>query len=194
MGTRLVLALSVGLVCIGAVAADSIYPVEKKRTMIADRRAQAVGDIVTVVITESTTAVQSANLDVKRSGDSSANGGSGLWGVLKLVPRASVGGSTSQQGAGSTSRTSKLVTNIACRIVEVLPGGQLLLRGDRSVKINDDLQTLRFTGTARPDDVAPDNTLLSGAVADAKIEVFGKGPVDHQVKPGLLSRIVGLLF
>lgn len=176
------------------VQADGIYPVDKKRSMFADRRASAVGDIVTVIIAESTTAVQSADVDMKRSGEADAKGGSGLWGLMKLVPRASLGGSTAQKGSGSTTRNSKLITSITCRVAEVTSTGQLILRGDRKVKINEDLQTLRFSGIARVEDVAQDNTLSSNVVADAQIEVFGKGPTERSAKPGVLGRIFEFLF
>lgn len=174
--------------------ADSIYPTEKKRSMFSDRRANAVGDVVTVIIVESTTAVQSSDVDLKRSGDASASGGSGLWGLMKLVPRASLGGSSAQKGSGTTTRNSRLTTTITCRVVEVSATGQLTIRGDRTMKINDDVQTLRFSGIARFEDVAQDNTLSSNMVADAQIEVFGKGPTDRSAKPGILSRIFEVLF
>ena len=186
--------MAVGLSLAQVALADGIYPVDKKRSMFADRRANAIGDVVTVIITENTTAVQSADVGVKRKGESSATGGSGLWGLLKLVPRASVGGSTTQAGSGSTARNSKLTTTITCRISEITPTGQIVIKGDRSIKINDDIQTLRFSGIARVEDVAQDNTLSSNMVANAQIEVFGTGPVERHTHPGLLNRLFELLF
>lgn len=186
--------VTVGLALTQVALADGIYPTEKKRSMFADRRANAVGDVVTVVIVESTTAVQSADVGLKRTGESSATGGSGLWGLMKLVPRASVGGSSAQTGSGSTARNSRLTTTITCRISELTPTGQLVIKGDRIVKINDDVQTLRFSGIARVEDVAQDNTLSSNMVANAQIEVFGKGPVERTSRPGLLNRIFEFLF
>ena len=185
---------AVGLSLASVAQADGIYPIDKKRSMFADRRANAIGDVVTVIISENTTAVQSADVGLKRTGESSASGGSGLWGLLKLVPRASLGGSTAQTGSGSTARNSKLTTIITCRISEITPTGQLVLKGDRTMKINDDIQTLRFSGIARVEDVAQDNTLSSSMVANAQIEVFGKGPVEKHTRPGLLNRIFELLF
>jgi flagellar L-ring protein precursor FlgH len=175
--------------------ADSLYPPEKTRSMFADRKARAVGDVVTVVIAESTVATQDAASAAQRSLNAQANGGSGgLFGLLKLVPKATLGGSTDQKGSGSTSRSSKLASTITCRVTEVTAGGQLVLSGERSVKVNADTQTIKFHGIARPDDVAPDNSIASSLVADAQIEVLGKGPIDRHVKPGFLSRIFQYLF
>jgi flagellar L-ring protein precursor FlgH len=179
---------------VSAVHADSLYPEQKSRSMFADRRAHAIGDVVLVVLTENTTAVQSADVDLKKTSSAQANGAAGLWGLLKIVPKASYSGSTAQKGSGATTRSSRLTSTIACRVVELTPSGQLIVRGERTLKINDDVQTVRFTGAARPEDVAPDNTLSSNVIADARIEVFGKGPVERHARPGLLSRIVEVLF
>jgi len=162
--------------------------------MFADRKARAVGDVVTVLVTESTSATQDADSEAKRSLDAVASGGSGLFGILKRVPKATLGGSTSHKGSGSTTRSSRLTSTITCRVIEITSGGQLVLEGERALKINADTQVLRFRGHVRPDDIAPDNTVLSGAVADARIEVLGKGPIDRHVKPGILSRIFEFLF
>jgi flagellar L-ring protein precursor FlgH len=174
--------------------ADSLFVAGKSKSMFADHKARAVGDVVTVLITESTVATQDADLSVQRNATASAGGGSGLFGILKLVPKASLSGSVNQKGTGATSRSSKLSSTITCRIVALTPGGQLVLNGDRSVKVNADTQTIKFSGIVRPEDVDPDNTVASSAVADARIEVLGKGPIDRHVKPGFLSRIFQFLF
>src|SRR5205814_1457308 len=85
--------------------------------------------------------------------------------------RTGLGGSTDQKGSGTTCRTSKLASTITCRVVDITPAGKLVLSGERSVKVNSDTHTIKFHGIARPDDVAPDNTIASGSVADAQIEV-----------------------
>jgi len=191
-------ALLLGLMAVAVrlpARADSLYPPEKSKSMFADRRARAVGDVVTVVITESTVASQDAASAAQRSLNAQVEHGSGgLFGLLKLVPKATLGGTIDQKGTGSTSRSSKLVTTITCRVADITPGGQLVISGERSVRVNSDTQTIKFHGIARPDDVAPDNTIASGSVADARIEVLGNGPIDRHVRPGILSRIFQFLF
>src|SRR5207245_5291903 len=133
------------------VRADSLSTPGKTHGMFADRKARGIGDVVTVVITESTVATQDAASATQRSLNAQANGGTGgLFGILKLVPKATLGGSTDQKGTGSTSRSSKLVSTITCRVVEIDPAGQLVLSGERSVKVNSDTQTIKFRGVARP--------------------------------------------
>ena len=68
------------------------------------------------------------------------------------------------------------------------------MKGERRLKVNADTQVIEFHGLARPEDVQPDNTIASGSVADAQIEVLGNGPIDRHVKTGILSRIFQFLF
>jgi flagellar L-ring protein precursor FlgH len=178
----------------GPASADSLYPAGKYRNMFTDRKARAVGDVVTVLITESTVASEAAASDAQRSLNANARGGTGLFGLFKLVPKATLGGDTQHKGSGSTSRSSRLTTTITCKVVEITPAGQLVLQGERSLKINADTQTIQFHGIARPEDVDPDNTILSSSVADAQIAVAGKGPIDQHVKTGILSRLFRFLF
>jgi flagellar L-ring protein precursor FlgH len=175
-------------------AADSLYTPGKSRSMFSDRKARAVGDVITVLITENTVAVQDAASEAKRKLDATADGGSDSWGIFKLIPRASLSGSVSHEGSGKTTRSSSLSSTISCRIAEITPGGQMVIKGERSQKVNADTETIKFSGIIRPEDIAPDNTIPSGAVADAQIELLGKGPIDRHVKPGLLSRIFQFLF
>src|SRR5437879_5585707 len=78
----------------GAANADSIFNTGKSRSMFADRRAHGVGDVVTVLITESTVASQQANTEVQKSLDAQAGGGKGVFGLLNIIPHASLSGDT----------------------------------------------------------------------------------------------------
>ncbi len=174
---------------------DSLYVPGKSRSMFGDRKARVVGDVLTVLVTENTVASQDADLATQRKLEASASGGSGFFmNLLNLVPKATLGGSTKHQGNGATARSTRVVSTITVRVTELTPGGQLMLTGERIIKTNKDTQTIKFTGVCRPEDVQPDNTISSGAVADMRIEVTGRGPIDRSVRPGILSRIFELLF
>lgn len=189
------LTTALALCCTAAASADSLYDPVKSRSMFADRKARMVGDVVTVQITEATIATQAGDSAAKRSVDANAGGGTGgFFKILRLIPKATLSGSSKQDGSGSTSRTTKLVGTITCKVSEITPGGQLVLTGERSVKINADTQTIRFHGIVRPEDLSPINSVTSVQVADAQIEVSGKGPIDRHVRPGFLSRIFQFLF
>lgn len=181
--------------CVLPAAADSIYPVEKNRTLFADRKARGIGDVVTVLVTENTIAVQDADSKLARSTEASAGGGSGaFFQMLRVIPKATLSGSTKQQGSGGTSRTSKVISTVSCKVVNVTEAGMLVICGERVLKTNRDTQTVSFKGIVRPEDIDPNNTVPSGAVADARIEITGRGPIDRHVKPGILTRIFEFLF
>jgi flagellar L-ring protein FlgH len=189
----LIAALALGIA--GQCAADSLYVPGKSKSMFADRKARAAGDVLTVLITETTTAVQDADSELARSTSASAGGGTGgFFNVLRLIPKATLSGSTKQEGKGSTARTSKVISTITCKVVNVTEGGMLVVRGERHLKTNKDVQTVTFHGIVRPEDVDPANTVLSTQVADARIEITGKGPIDRHIRPGILSRIFEILF
>ena len=193
-----VLAMVPVLIMWGPVAvrsrADSLYKPATSRSMFADRKARAVGDVITVQVTESTIATQNAELQAQRKVNARAEGGTGIYGILERLPKATLAGNIEQKGSGSTSRSSQLASTITCRVVEITPGGQLVVSGERSIKVNQDTQTVHFHGIVRPEDIDPENTVPSSLVADARIEVLGKGPIDRHVKPGILSRIFEFLF
>src|SRR5262245_45040749 len=168
-----IIALAVFLAAAVPTGADSLYVPGKTKSMFAERKARAVGDVVTVLITESTVATQDANLNVQRSVVAAAKGGNGgPFNILEFVPPSTLSGSVTQKGSGATSRTSQLTSTITCRVVALTPAGQLVLDGDRKVRVNADTQTIKFSGIVRPEDVSPDNTVPSEAIADARIEVL----------------------
>lgn len=176
--------------------ADSLYVPGKSRSMFSDRKARGVGDIVTVLVTETTMAALDADSAGARQTEIAAQGGSGFFFNLfsKLIPKVGLAGKSKTSGNGVTSRNSALAGRITVKVVEVTPAGQLVLQGERVIRTNQDTQTIRFTGIARTEDLQPDNTIQSGFVGDAKIEVTGKGPIDQNIRPGILSRVLRYLF
>jgi flagellar L-ring protein FlgH len=180
--------------CAAPLQATSLFNPDQVRGMFGDRKARGVGDVITVQIIESTVASQDADSAVQRELSANAEGGSGLFGLFDRIPKATLGGSVNHKGSGTTTRSSRLVSTITCRVVEVTPRGQFVVTGERSVRVNADTQTVRFRGIVRPEDVDPANTVPSSLVADAQVEVVGKGPIDRHVKPGILSRVFQFLF
>jgi flagellar L-ring protein FlgH len=78
--------------------------------------------------------------------------------------------------------------------VEVLPNGTLRIEGSKQVVINEETEVLSVAGLVRPEDIASDNSIASGRVADAKISYSGRGTDANAEKPGYLSRFLDWLF
>jgi len=162
-----------------------------------DRRAREIGDLVTVVVVESSEASREASTDVSRDASVSAEV-SNLVGV-DLTPRGfepKLGASTGTgfKGSGSTTRKDLLRTRVAARVVQVLEDGNLVLEGRRQVKVNEETQYLFVRGIARPSDISPANTIASENLADAQVLYGGHGLLSSQQRPGWLYRIADAVW
>jgi flagellar L-ring protein precursor FlgH len=196
--------LTVAVLCIGAAislgsraAADSLWTSEgRARSLYTDNKAHQVGDVLTIVVVETTTAASKA--DTKADSTDAISGGPGsgsdLFKFLTNLTEFKAETKSSTSGKGSTSRSGSLVARIAVVVKNILPNGSLVIEGSREVTINSEKQIMKLTGTIRPEDIGTDNTVLSSNVADAKIEYCGKGPVGRKQRGGLLTRIFDLLF
>ncbi len=166
---------------------------EGSSSLYEDFKARRVGDLLTIVVTESTTASTNADTAVKKSESASTQAGVGP--LLKLLwPELGAGGKSELSAAGSTTRSGRITARITVVVVEVLPNGVLRVEGRRSLKINDETQTLIFTGLVRIRDIRADNSIPSALVANAQIQFEGKGTVGSRQREGLITKLFKLLF
>lgn len=172
---------------------NAVNPFSNFRSPYADQRARQVGDIVTIIITESAKASKSSA--TKTSKKSGADGGlSELFGLgmSRLPMSMGVDASSDYSGAGSTTNSGSMEAKVSAAVKQVLPNGNLALEGSRQVTVNDDVQTITITGIVRPQDIMANNTVRSMYMADAKIGYVGDGPIAQ--RPGIVSRIIQTPF
>lgn len=162
-----------------------------------DFKARSRGDIVTVLISEQASASKQASTGTKR--ESNVNAGipnlmglenSGLVSSLDLANLLKASYGSKYDGSGSTSRNENLRATITAKVVDVLPNGNLLIKGQRNVKVNNEDQVIVLEGTVRPRDIGPDNVVNSIYVADAKISYTGNGVLSDRQRPGWLLNIL----
>jgi len=159
--------------------------------LYADHKGRQVGDIVTIIIYESSKASKSSSTSTSKK--SGTNGSlSEFFGLTDLPMRMGAEAESGYAGSGTTARTGSMEARISVTIKEILPNGNLVLEGTRQVSVNDDIQDITLRGTARPKDIKSDNTIISTYLADAKIEYTGKGPIAQ--RPGILTRIIQTPF
>lgn len=182
--------LVTALFCAG-VMADSLWK-DGSRSLYADRKAVKEGDVLTVLIYESTTATSRA--DTKTSKADSASTKPGVGPLLSLLPEWSLSGKTNSQASGSTTRSGTLVGKISVVVKEVLPNGNLKVEGTRTVGVNGEKEKIVLTGIVRPEDISAENTVPSTAIAQAEIHYEGKGPVGSKQREGLLTKLLKWLF
>ncbi|MEN6582625.1 MAG: flagellar basal body L-ring protein FlgH [Armatimonadota bacterium] len=174
------------------ITAESLWKPQETKSQLADKKAAKVGDIVTVVIVESSTSSQKASTDTKK--DSSVEAGPGVGPLLDRVPLFSYGGGDSMSASGSTSRSSNFTAKMTATITKVNENGTMELEGTRFVQTNKEKEEIKLSGTIRPQDIATDNSILSTYVADAKITHVGSGPIGSRQKEGLIGKIFKILF
>lgn len=160
-------------------------------SLYEDHRATSPGDILFVVVSESTTASHSATRADGKSSEVQVGPGSG-W--LDFIPSLGFGGDLRASASGSSQRRNLLSTRIATTVSGTTPEGNLIIEGERTVRVNHDVQVIRLIGEVRPQDVRPDNTVLSQHVANAAIDYEGPEPGEPGKKVGIITRILGWLF
>jgi flagellar L-ring protein precursor FlgH len=165
-----------------------------------DPRASRVDDVVTILVSESNSAVTSGATQTSRK-SSTNNSITGLPGIKSaaattaLSSLAKMSGDTELNGTGTTSRTTTLKTNLTARVTRVLPNGFLLIEGTKNVQINSEKQVVTVRGIVRPADLAADNTVPSQRIAQLEVKLDGKGVINDAIRrPNFLYRLLlGLL-
>jgi flagellar L-ring protein precursor FlgH len=166
---------------------------DQARSPYKDRKAQRVGDLLTVVVLESSTGVTSASTASSKKDQTTIDAGIGPL-LKNIIPNWQIGNSHNSQGTGSTTRTNRLSARLTVIVRQVLPNGNLVVEGMRLVQVNKETQRIVLSGIIRPEDIRTDNTILSENIADASIQYEGKGTVGDRQRKGLLGMILSWLF
>lgn len=160
------------------------------RSLFSDHSALEVGDIVTVLIVETSTASKATLTKTNTSTQNNA----GSLDKLDFFGKWGLDVSNSSVGEGSTARRGDLQARITVEITEVTPTGLLQVEGTRSVLVNGEEEKIILRGTLRPEDIQPDNSVLSTYLANASIEYSGEGVLASAERPGFVTRIFNWLF
>jgi flagellar L-ring protein precursor FlgH len=179
-----------------ATAEGSLWAPQYPLNYYADVKARNVGDIVTINIVESAKASKNATTKTSRNSGLEAS-----WaGVFEQMAGNWAAGSAKvdfgnqHDGKGETTRSSFLNAYITTHVVDVMPNGNLFIRGTRQVQVNNENQFIRVEGLVRPEDISSNNVVLSTFVAEAKIELSGQGVVSDKQQVGWLTRILDYVW
>lgn len=174
--------------------------------LFVDTKAKAVGDILTVVISESATSTQSATTDTSKDSETSMSWDSFLGlpsnlGIQNFLgsgaqfdPRVAAALSRTNKGAGETRRNGNLTATVTAVITHVYPNGNFAIEGTRSVTVNHEEQIMILRGVIRPVDVDFDNTISSRLIANASISYSGEGVVADEQRVGWASRALSYIW
>lgn len=151
-------------------------------------RARRVGDPVTIVLVERTSASKSAGTNLDSGGGFSIT--PPTTGALNLFNQsdASISGKRGFKGTGAADQSNALSGEISVTVAAVLPNGTMLVQGQKRVTLNRGDEFIQIKGIIRPTDIDANNRIASTRVADARIAYTGKGDVARAARQGWLSR------
>jgi flagellar L-ring protein precursor FlgH len=176
----------------------TIYTAGSEIRLWEDRKAARVGDILTVRLYENTNATKNSQTTTGKSSDVAlANPtifGAPITQNGAALFDGSLSGTTDFSGKGASSQSNSLTGDITVTVLERLSNGNLRISGEKWVTLNQGQEFIRLSGIIRPDDIEPDNSLLSTRIADAQITYSSKGVLAAANKMGLISRFFNSVF
>jgi flagellar L-ring protein precursor FlgH len=218
-GGRLLMALGlVGALTAGAGAQSLWVEGAPGASLFSDHRARRVNDIVTILIVEESSSSRSANTTTSKDSSRSAavtefptlfdplarrvvkpladpllGGYQAPSQAIRERLRLGLEGQASHEGKGSIDRSDRVTGQIPARVIRVLDNGNLIVEGRRAVLVNDETQVITLSGVIRPQDITSSNTVLSSQIADAEIQMVGRGVLAEAQRPGILYRLLDWL-
>ncbi len=167
-------------------------------SMFSDRKANNIGDIVTVLISEQASASKEASTKTDRTTSISASipnffglENDDIWNgynPIDLSNLVNADFTNGFDGNGTTTRKEDLTASLTTQVVGKYPNGQLKIRGGKEVMVNNEIQVIYLTGIIRPVDITAANTVRSYKVLNARISYTGKGALSDKQRPGWMMR------
>ncbi|MCC7413380.1 MAG: flagellar basal body L-ring protein FlgH [Gammaproteobacteria bacterium] len=187
----------------------AIYQSGYDVALFEDVRARRIGDLLTIRLIEATNAQKSASTKTGKTSSATIEnptilGTTPQFGLPGVLPLASTSNNTLEttvssandfEGSGDSSQSNKLSGDLTVTVADVLPNGNLIVRGEKRLNLNEGNEYVKLSGIVRPIDIRADNSVLSTKVADATIIYAGDGAPADASKLGWISRFfVSALF
>ncbi len=165
-----------------------------KYSLFTDEKARKVGDVITVLVMESSQAMNNAKTAASRDSkvDLNFSGSFGSTTVPSVAGETGTGNNFG--GKGSTESHGIVRTRITAIVDTVYPNGNLGIKGQKKISINGEEQYIKISGIVRPADIKGDNVIESYNISNAEITVEGSGMIDRMQSPGWLTKIFHWLF
>lgn len=184
---KLLLALFGVLFAMG-VNGENLYRGTDYVALTADHRAHQIGDVITVLVVESSTATATAGTTTDKSND---------IGIRFASPTSqknyAAGLESNFDGNGKIARSGKLLAQLSVSVIQVMSNGDLQVSGEQLIEINGEKQAINLEGRVRLKDIDEGNTVLSNRIANAHITYIGDGVLAENQHKGWLSRLITLL-
>jgi len=181
-----------------ALPTGSILGNSMHMSLFQGQRQWRVGDIITVVLNESTQASRNSSLITERKATNDALSSSwtdsllspnGFWGDVRGdidLTKAEIG----TEGVGTAAQANALSGVITAMVAEVLPNGNLIVEGRKQLSLTEGAEFIQIRGVVRSRDVQPDNTVSSMRMAQAQISYRGTGNLADSTQPGWITQLL----
>ncbi len=177
-------------------ANGAIWQTGTNVSLFNDNRANRIGDLITVLIQENSSASNNTNTAINTSDSLNAAltnffGITPAFGSVAGSPFSPSMGATSGQkygGTGATTQSNTFTAMLEVTVVRVQGNGNLVIEGSKEVLLNGGHEYIRVAGIVRPADVTPQNTILSTQIADARVEYSGDGSIYSAARMPWLAR------
>jgi flagellar L-ring protein precursor FlgH len=174
--------------------AQSLWRDEVSRSIFADKRAAGIGDILTIIVQENSSANKNNETKTEKNSSWTAAITSflfpGFAAYKGSMPAISYNSDLKHDGSGAINNSETIVAQVAVKVMDVLPNHNLVIEGKRETSCSGEHQTIVLHGLVRPEDVTSADTVMSYNVADATISITGKGTVTDTTNKGWFTRIL----
>jgi flagellar L-ring protein precursor FlgH len=170
----------------------AIYQAGQEMALFADLKARRVGDVLTIVLNEATAASKNAATTTSKTSAVTDTGptifGKSITTHGVPILDTTMSGSHTFDGEGTASQGNSFVGSLTVTVTEVQSNGNLVVVGDKTLKLNQGDEFIHISGVVRPADVATNNTVTSDKIAEAHISYSGKGVIANANRMGWLTR------
>jgi flagellar L-ring protein precursor FlgH len=173
------------------IPTGSLFKVNYVNNIYSDSKAHRVGDIISVILSESTQAQKNAKTELSKENSATLDPIIGLGGAAVNFKNDAIQFGFNQEsdfsGDSKSNQGNSLSGNISVHVLRVLPNGNLMIRGEKWMTLNNGDEYIRLTGVIRAQDISSGNTITSSKIANARIQYAGTGTFADMQEQGWLS-------
>ncbi len=161
-----------------------------------DHLARRIGDTITIVLQENTTSSDSNNAMIMKNDTNTGTAGVNIGGFKPFGANFAANSNAQRNFMGNAvaGQSNTLSGNLTVSVVNVLPNGILIVRGEKWVNLSHGSELVRVSGNVRPEDINPDNTVLSTRLADARVTYTARGELQDSSEKGWFSKLISSTF
>jgi flagellar L-ring protein precursor FlgH len=175
------------------ISNGSIYKAGFNVSLFEDSKAHRIGDIITIILQEKTNASKTASTTTAKDSEIALEAPTVFGRPVSIkgdaVLSASIDAQRDFTGEGDSTQSNSLTGKISVTVADVLPNGNLIVRGEKLLSLNQGSEHVRISGIIRPSDISPTNTVESSQVANARIVYGGQGVLAEANSKGWLQRV-----